>query len=221
MGAEETDRMLTLLARLKATHAILLVEHDMDAVFRIADRITVMVNGTVIATGNPKRFARTPKCAPPTSEKTSLNAHRPRPQHLLRQQPHPARRARRHSGGHLGRPARAQRHGQDHADPHDDGLRAPRFGRSAGRRPHRHRPAAREDGAAGHRLRARGPRHLPEPVGAREPRDERTRRHRRPARVDLRPRDGHLSAPRRSGCRTAASSCRAASSRCCRSAAHS
>jgi branched-chain amino acid transport system ATP-binding protein len=53
MGAEETDRMLTLLARLKATHAILLVEHDMDAVFRIADRITVMVNGTVIATGDP------------------------------------------------------------------------------------------------------------------------------------------------------------------------
>ena len=53
MGAEETERMLALLERLKATHAILLVEHDMDAVFRIADRITVMVNGTVIATGDP------------------------------------------------------------------------------------------------------------------------------------------------------------------------
>ena len=53
MGAEETERMLGLLAKLKATHAILLVEHDMDAVFRIADRITVMVNGTVIATGDP------------------------------------------------------------------------------------------------------------------------------------------------------------------------
>jgi branched-chain amino acid transport system ATP-binding protein len=38
MGAEETDRMLALLATLKAGHAILLVEHDMDAVFRIADR---------------------------------------------------------------------------------------------------------------------------------------------------------------------------------------
>jgi branched-chain amino acid transport system ATP-binding protein len=45
--------MLGLLDRLKPTHAILLVEHDMDAVFRIADRITVMVNGTVIATGDP------------------------------------------------------------------------------------------------------------------------------------------------------------------------
>lgn len=53
MGAEETERMLALLTRLKTTHAILLVEHDMDAVFRIADRITVMVNGTVIATGDP------------------------------------------------------------------------------------------------------------------------------------------------------------------------
>ncbi|MEF7612797.1 ABC transporter ATP-binding protein [Aquincola sp. MAHUQ-54] len=53
MGAEETDRMLSLLQRLKASHAVLLVEHDMDAVFRIADRITVMVNGSVIATGEP------------------------------------------------------------------------------------------------------------------------------------------------------------------------
>jgi len=53
MGAEETERMLDLLARLKQRHAILLVEHDMDAVFRIADRITVMVNGAVIATGDP------------------------------------------------------------------------------------------------------------------------------------------------------------------------
>ncbi|MEP6723290.1 MAG: ABC transporter ATP-binding protein [Variovorax sp.] len=53
MGAEETERMLALLTRLKTSHAILLVEHDMDAVFRIADRITVMVNGTVIATGDP------------------------------------------------------------------------------------------------------------------------------------------------------------------------
>ena len=53
MGAEETDRMLALLADLKTGHAILLVEHDMDAVFRIADRITVMVNGEVIAHGTP------------------------------------------------------------------------------------------------------------------------------------------------------------------------
>ena len=53
MGAEETDRMLALLADLKTGHAILLVEHDMDAVFRIADVITVMVNGAVIFSGAP------------------------------------------------------------------------------------------------------------------------------------------------------------------------
>jgi len=56
MGAEETGRMLALLAELKRSHAVLLVEHDMDAVFRIADRITVMVNGTVIASDVPQRI---------------------------------------------------------------------------------------------------------------------------------------------------------------------
>lgn len=53
MGAEETDRMLQVLQRLKAGHAILLVEHDMDAVFRVAERISVMVNGELIASGTP------------------------------------------------------------------------------------------------------------------------------------------------------------------------
>ena len=53
MGAEESERMLALLAGLREGHAILLVEHDMDAVFRIADRITVLVDGSVIASGAP------------------------------------------------------------------------------------------------------------------------------------------------------------------------
>jgi branched-chain amino acid transport system ATP-binding protein len=46
--------MLELLEQLKPGHAILLVEHDMDAVFRVADLITVMVNGRVIASGTPQ-----------------------------------------------------------------------------------------------------------------------------------------------------------------------
>ena len=58
MGAEETERMLKLLDELRAGHAILLVEHDMDAVFRIADVITVMVNGSKIASGD-REFIRT------------------------------------------------------------------------------------------------------------------------------------------------------------------
>ena len=47
--------MLALLAALKPGHAILLVEHDMDAVFRVADRITVMVNGAVHRERRPGR----------------------------------------------------------------------------------------------------------------------------------------------------------------------
>ncbi len=54
MGAEETERMLALLIELKRGHALLLVEHDMDAVFRVADVITVMVNGEVIASDVPE-----------------------------------------------------------------------------------------------------------------------------------------------------------------------
>ena len=61
MGAEETSRMLALLAELKRSHAVLLVEHDMDAVFRIADRITVMVNGAVIASDLPQRIRSNPE----------------------------------------------------------------------------------------------------------------------------------------------------------------
>ncbi len=56
MGAEESERMLSLLEGLKPEHAILLVEHDMDAVFRVSDEITVMVNGRVIATGRPEEI---------------------------------------------------------------------------------------------------------------------------------------------------------------------
>src|SRR3546814_616175 len=60
MGSEETDRMLNLLDSLKSQHAILLVEHDMDAVFRISDEITVMVNGAVIAHGDPATIKADP-----------------------------------------------------------------------------------------------------------------------------------------------------------------
>jgi branched-chain amino acid transport system ATP-binding protein len=51
MGADEAQRMIDLLKKLKPDHAILLVEHDMDAVFAVADTITVMVNGQVLESG--------------------------------------------------------------------------------------------------------------------------------------------------------------------------
>lgn len=53
MGTEESREMVAILSRLREGRAILLVEHDMDAVFQLADRISVLVNGRVIATGSP------------------------------------------------------------------------------------------------------------------------------------------------------------------------
>ena len=53
MGQAEAERMVALLQKLKPSHAMLLVEHDMDAVFALADHLTVMVNGQVIASGTP------------------------------------------------------------------------------------------------------------------------------------------------------------------------
>ena len=53
MGPEESARMVALLGGLRAGHAVLLIEHDMDAVFSIAHRLTVMVNGRVLASGDP------------------------------------------------------------------------------------------------------------------------------------------------------------------------
>ena len=56
MGIEESQRMIELLSTLKQRHTIILVEHDMDAVFRLADRISVLVYGRVIATDTPDKI---------------------------------------------------------------------------------------------------------------------------------------------------------------------
>jgi branched-chain amino acid transport system ATP-binding protein len=53
MGPEESQQMIRFLGALKARHTMVLVEHDMDAVFTLADRISVMVYGRIIATGAP------------------------------------------------------------------------------------------------------------------------------------------------------------------------
>jgi branched-chain amino acid transport system ATP-binding protein len=53
MGTAEAERMVELLLKLKKDHAMMLVEHDMDAVFALADHLTVMVNGQAIASGTP------------------------------------------------------------------------------------------------------------------------------------------------------------------------
>ena len=56
MGADESARMVELLRTLVSGHAMLLVEHDMDAVFALADTLTVMVNGNVLASGTPEQI---------------------------------------------------------------------------------------------------------------------------------------------------------------------
>jgi branched-chain amino acid transport system ATP-binding protein len=53
LGPEESARMVALLRELKRELSILLIEHDMEAVFALADRITVLVYGRVIASGEP------------------------------------------------------------------------------------------------------------------------------------------------------------------------
>ncbi len=53
LGAQESTEMVGLLQDLKGKHTILLIEHDMDAVFALADRISVLVYGHIIATGTP------------------------------------------------------------------------------------------------------------------------------------------------------------------------
>ena len=61
MGAEESKSMVEILQKLKNKLTILLVEHDMNVVFALADKITVLVYGKVIATGSPKQIRNNAK----------------------------------------------------------------------------------------------------------------------------------------------------------------
>ncbi len=60
MGPHESASMVELIKKLTAGHAIMLIEHDMDAVFAVAQRLTVMVNGEVIESGAPEDVRNSP-----------------------------------------------------------------------------------------------------------------------------------------------------------------
>lgn len=60
MGGDESARMTRLLANIKQDYGILLVEHDMDAVFALADRVSVLVYGRIIHTGDPASVRQHP-----------------------------------------------------------------------------------------------------------------------------------------------------------------
>jgi len=61
MGPDESERMVALLQGLRQSVTLLLVEHDMDAVFRLADRISTLVFGRIIATGSPQEIREHPE----------------------------------------------------------------------------------------------------------------------------------------------------------------
>ena len=54
LGGNESQAVIDLIRRLALDHGIVLIEHDMDAVFAIADRLTVMVNGEMLESGTPE-----------------------------------------------------------------------------------------------------------------------------------------------------------------------
>ena len=61
MGLEESQRMVKFLAGLKGRRTLILVEHDMDAVFTLADRVSVLVYGRIIASGTPQEVRANPE----------------------------------------------------------------------------------------------------------------------------------------------------------------
>ena len=61
MGPDESQQMVQLIETLRRDMAVLLIEHDMEAVFRLADRISVLVYGRVLTAGTPDEIRNHPE----------------------------------------------------------------------------------------------------------------------------------------------------------------
>ena len=157
-GREETERLIDVLRRLKGRFPMVLVEHDMTAVFALADRISVLIYGRILASGTPAAVRADPRWSPPISARRwSSHADGRPPRRILRPGAGAVRRelhGRRRRGGHAARP---QRHGQDDDDLRADGPAAAARRHGEVRRPLADRAAALSHRAGRPRPRARRP----------------------------------------------------------------
>ena len=163
LGPEESARMVKTLRELKRELTILLIEHDMEAVFALADRITVLVYGRVIASGAPdairanaevrQAYLGEQEAVSVMSEPLlQLDQYRD----LLRAEPGAVRHLARHRARRDGDADGPQRHGQDHDRAFDHGTDAGARRLDPLRRRGDPRAAVLSRGAARHRAGAGG-----------------------------------------------------------------
>ena len=169
--------METLARFLQASRmTVLLVEHDMEVVFRLAHRITVLHRGAVIADGTPDAGEGRSERAGRLPRRLRLMLQDRGPQHALWRQPCPAGRRPRHAAGPHQRRARPQRRRQDDDGEDHHGAGCPERRARACRQHRHHRLAAASRRARGRGLRARGTADLSRSHRDREHQGRRTRR---------------------------------------------
>ena len=159
---------LVLELRSEGGLSILLVEHNMGLVRRLCDSAVVLDAGQVIAEGTPEQCSPIRACCSRISARCPPMLEVDAPHGRLRPDPRPRRRVAERRTRTARRHPRRQRRRQDHPAAHDHRTRAREDRWHPARRQGHRRDQARRDRAARHRSRARRPRHLSRPLGARE-----------------------------------------------------